>query len=81
MTFCCKAITSKKEFKMWRDGKQTCSFTYIDDCVEGMLHRMFSDCNVPINLGSTEMVDTALSFKNKENMPIKHINGPMGVRG
>ena len=23
----------------------------------------------------------ALSFKNKENMPIKHINGPMGVRG
>ena len=47
---------------------------------------MFSDCKVPINLGSTEMVDMiefakiAMSFENK-NLPIKHIDGPMGVRG
>jgi GDP-D-mannose 3',5'-epimerase len=71
---------------MWGDGLQTRSFTYIDDCVEGVLRLMFSDCDVPINLGTTEMVDMiefaniAMSFEEKK-LPIKHIDGPMGVRG
>jgi GDP-D-mannose 3',5'-epimerase len=84
--FCRKAITSTEHFEMWGDGKQTRSFTFIDDCVEGVLRLTFSDCDVPINLGSTEMVDMnefatiALSFENKK-LPIKHIEGPMGVRG
>lgn len=84
--FCRKAITSEKEFEMWGDGKQTRSFTFIDDCVEGVLRLTFSDCDVPINLGSTEMVDMiefasmALSYDDKD-LPIKHIDGPMGVRG
>ena len=84
--FCRKAITSTDHFEMWGDGKQTRSFTYIDDCVEGVLRLMFSDCKVPINLGSTEMVDMiefakiALSFESKD-LPIKHIKGPQGVRG
>ena len=84
--FCRKAITSSEHFEMWGDGKQTRSFTYIDDCVEGVLRLMFSDCDVPINLGSTEMVDMiefaniAMSFEDKK-LPIKHIDGPMGVRG
>ncbi|KAL7564220.1 hypothetical protein ACA910_021644 [Epithemia clementina (nom. ined.)] len=84
--FCRKALTSTEHFEMWGDGKQTRSFTFIDDCVEGVLRLMFSDCTVPLNLGSTEMVDMiefaniALSFENKK-LPIKHIDGPMGVRG
>jgi len=84
--FCRKAITATKEMEMWGDGKQTRSFTYIDDCVEGVLRLMFSDCKVPINLGSTEMVSMnefaaiALSFEGK-SLPIKHIPGPEGVRG
>jgi len=84
--FCRKAITSTKEFEVWGDGKQTRSFTFIDDCVEGVLRLTFSDCDVPINLGSTEMVSMnefaqiALSFEDK-NLPLKHIEGPMGVRG
>ena len=78
--------TSTEHFEMWGDGLQTRSFTFIDDCVEGVLRLMFSDCDVPINLGSTEMVDMiqfakiALSFEDKD-IPIKHIEGPMGVRG
>ncbi|KAL3758983.1 hypothetical protein ACHAWU_003054 [Discostella pseudostelligera] len=85
--FCRKAITATTEFEMWGDGKQTRSFTFIDDCVEGVLRLTFSDCDVPINLGSTEMVDMnefaamALSYENKGHLPIKHIDGPMGVRG
>mmetsp|Transcript_6348 Transcript_6348/g.8572 ORF Transcript_6348/g.8572 Transcript_6348/m.8572 type:complete len:371 (-) Transcript_6348:216-1328(-) len=84
--FCRKAITSKEHFEIWGDGKQTRSFTYIDDCVEGILRLTFSDCEVPINLGSTEMVDMiqfaniAMSFEEKK-LPIKHMEGPMGVRG
>jgi GDP-D-mannose 3',5'-epimerase len=85
--FCRKAITSTTEFEMWGDGKQTRSFTFIDDCVEGVLRLTFSDCDVPINMGSTEMVDMnefakiALSYEGKDHLPIKHIDGPMGVRG
>ena len=41
---------------MWGDGKQTRSFTYIDDCVEGVLRITKSDCREPLNLGSSEMV-------------------------
>ena len=43
---------------MWGDGKQTRSFTYIDDCVEGILRITKSDCREPLNLGSSEMVCT-----------------------
>jgi len=84
--FCRKAITSTEHFEMWGDGKQTRSFTYIDDCVEGVLRLMFSDCKLVVNIGSTEMVDmiefanVALSFEDKK-LPIKHIDGPTGVRG
>jgi len=41
---------------MWGDGKQTRSFTFIDDCVEGILRITKSDFKEPLNLGSTEMV-------------------------
>merc|ERR1719261_2317184 len=85
--FCRKAVTSTKEFEVWGDGKQTRSFTFIDDCVEGVLRLTFSDCGIPLNLGSTEMVDMnqfakmALSCVGKEDLSLKHIEGPMGVRG
>ena len=84
--FCRKALVSTEHFEMWGDGKQTRSFTFIDDCVEGVLRLMYSECKVPINLGTTRMVDMiefgniAMSFEEK-NLPIKHIDGPMGVRG
>ena len=49
-------LTSKQDIEMWGDGKQTRSFTYIDDCVEGVLRITKSDCREPLNLGSSEMV-------------------------
>ena len=72
---------------MWGDGKQTRSFTYIDDCVEGILRLTKSDFGEPLNLGSDEMVSMnemqkmTLEFAGKPDMPIKHIPGPEGVRG
>lgn len=51
-----QVLTSTKEIEMWGDGKQTRSFTYIDDCVEGILRVTKSDFKEPVNVGSSEMV-------------------------
>jgi GDP-D-mannose 3', 5'-epimerase len=52
---------------MWGDGKQTRSFTYIDDCVEGILRLTKSDFAEPVNLGSDEMV----SMNEMQTMTLK----------
>lgn len=84
--FCRKACVSTEEFEVWGDGKQTRSFMFIEDCVYGSIKIMLSDCEEPLNLGTDEMVDMnefadiAMSFEGKK-LPIKHIPGPMGVRG
>jgi nucleoside-diphosphate-sugar epimerase len=44
------------EVEMWGNGKQTRSFCYVDDCVEGILRLTLSDYDKPLNLGSDEMV-------------------------
>ena len=49
--FCRKAVVSTKEFEVWGDGKQTRSFMFIDDCVEGSIRMLLSDCAIPLNLG------------------------------
>jgi GDP-D-mannose 3',5'-epimerase len=88
--FCRKAAACKKGdvLDLWGDGKQTRSFCYVDDCVEGILRIMHSDYDKPLNLGSDEMIDMnsllglALSFENKQDLvKISHIPGPEGVRG
>jgi GDP-D-mannose 3',5'-epimerase len=84
--FCRKALTSGGEVEMWGDGKQTRSFTFIDDCVEGILRITKSDYREPLNLGSDEMVSMnemmgmVLAFDGATK-GIKHIPGPEGVRG
>jgi GDP-D-mannose 3',5'-epimerase len=88
--FCRKAYASTPEtgFEMWGDGKQTRSFCYIDDCVEGVERIMHSDIKEPLNLGSDEMVSMidmahmALELAHKKDtVKINHIPGPEGVRG
>ncbi|KAI4369440.1 hypothetical protein MLD38_017877 [Melastoma candidum] len=84
--FCRKAITSTDKFVMWGDGLQTRSFTFIDECVEGVLKLTNSDFREPVNIGSDEMVsmnemaEIVLSFENRK-LPSHHIPGPVGVRG
>ena len=41
---------------IWGDGTQTRSFTWIDDCIEGIRRITRSDVTDPLNLGSDEMV-------------------------
>jgi len=84
--FCRKVLTSTKDIEMWGDGEQTRSFTYIDDCLEGVCRIMKSEFRDVLNLGSTEMVsmndmmEMIKEFEGK-TLPIKHIPGPLGVRG
>jgi len=44
------------EIDIWGDGRQTRSFMYIDDCIEGIHRIMQSEIEEPINLGSCELV-------------------------
>jgi nucleoside-diphosphate-sugar epimerase len=57
---CRKVIEAKEsgnhEIEIWGDGKQTRSFMYIDDCLEGVQRILASDIEEPINLGSNELV-------------------------
>ena len=39
------------EIEVWGDGEQTRSYMYIDDCVEGLIRLMASDCADALNLG------------------------------
>lgn len=72
--------------EVWGPGIQTRSFLFIDECVIGIQKIMESDCDQPVNLGSTRMIsinDLVLliaSIANKVVL-IKNIPGPMGVMG
>tara|TARA_S200000501_G_scaffold369981_1_gene410389 strand:- start:813 stop:1781 length:969 start_codon:yes stop_codon:yes gene_type:complete len=72
--------------EMWGDGKQTRSFLYVDECLEGVRRLMESDFKDPINIGSDEMVTInelarlTMDVAGKK-LNIKHISGPLGVRG
>jgi nucleoside-diphosphate-sugar epimerase len=50
------ALTGDLRIDVWGDGKQTRSFLWIDDCVEGTIRLMGSDVSEPRNIGSSELV-------------------------
>jgi GDP-D-mannose 3',5'-epimerase len=74
------------EMEIWGDGKQTRSFLYVDECVEGIRRLMDSNFAGPVNIGSEEMVtinqlaEMAMEIAGKK-LRIRHIDGPLGVRG
>jgi len=74
------------EIEIWGDGKQTRSFLYIDECLEGTLRLMRSDWTGPVNVGSEERVtinqlaEMVMDIAEKE-LRVKHVPGPQGVRG
>jgi nucleoside-diphosphate-sugar epimerase len=79
-------LSNNHEIEMWGDGEQTRSFCYIDDTLEGIYRLMRSDYRFPLNIGSDRMVTinelaTIVAKIAGIDITIKHINGPMGVRG
>jgi GDP-D-mannose 3', 5'-epimerase len=75
------------EIEIWGDGEQTRSFCYVDDCIEGIYRLMQSDYTEPLNLGSEEMVSInelarmILKMAGKDDITVRHVAGPQGVRG
>ena len=72
--------------EVWGDGKQSRSFLYIDDCLDGLRALMQSDFTNPINIGSEEMISINDFTKmiigiSGKKISIKNIPGPQGVRG
>ena len=86
--FCRKIAEARDggEIEMWGDGKQTRSFLYVDECLEGVRRLVCSDWTGPVNIGSDEMItlnglaEMVMSISGKK-VSIKHIPGPLGVRG
>lgn len=74
------------EIEIWGDGKQTRTFLYVDECLEGVRRLMDSEFTGPVNIGSDEMVsinrlaEIVMEIAGKK-LTIKHIDGPLGVRG
>jgi len=83
-----KAVLYPKErFVVWGDGKQTRSFCYIDDAVEGTIRRMRSDYLEPLNIGSDrlitidELAEIIIKISGKTIMVEHDPSKPQGVRG
>jgi len=70
----------------WGDGKQTRSFLFIDEFLEGLRRLMNSDFAGPVNIGSEEMISIndfakmIIKISGKQII-INNIPGPEGVRG
>jgi len=86
---CRKIALAKKvdEIEIWGDGKQTRSYCYIDDCVEGIYRLMQSDYHNPVNLGQDrlitidELVDMIAKIAGKKITKRYNLAKPQGVRG
>ena len=84
---CRKVIESSGEIEVYGDGKQTRSFLYIDECLEGVRRLMESDLNEPFNIGSAEVISIndfaqmIIDISGKQ-VSIKNVDvQQVGVRG
>jgi GDP-D-mannose 3',5'-epimerase len=86
---CYKVASTEEggEVEIWGDGKQTRSFLFIDEAVEGVMRLLESDYVHPVNIGSNEMIainDLAkmvIDISGK-NLSIKNVeSNAIGVRG
>jgi dTDP-glucose 4,6-dehydratase len=53
-----------EDLTVFGDGKQTRSFCYIDDQIEGLYRLLLSDYTLPVNIGNPEEI-TILDFANE----------------
>jgi nucleoside-diphosphate-sugar epimerase len=81
------ATTGDRVVEVWGDGKETRSFTYIDDGIEGTLRLMESDADEPLNVGSSELVtidqlvDLVAEIAGVDVEKHYDPSAPQGVRG
>ncbi|MCG3267382.1 NAD-dependent epimerase/dehydratase family protein [Yoonia sp. I 8.24] len=85
----CRKVAEAEDgdtIEIWGDGKQTRTFLFVDECVEGTLKLMRSDVAEPVNIGSDELIsinalaDLIAQIAGK-TVQLQNIPGPVGVRG
>ncbi len=85
----CRKIAAASDgtsIDIWGSGLQTRSFLHVSECVEATLRLMRSNCQGPINIGSTEMITIdelarmIIDISGKK-LELNHIAGPVGVNG
>lgn len=74
------------EVEIWGDGKQTRSFLFVDDAIDGIRALMQSSCPGPVNIGSETMISVAdlarlVMRAAGRKLTLKPVPGPEGVRG
>lgn len=88
---CRKVIEAKYrgtgKIEIWGDGKQTRSFTFIDDCIKGTMSLLQSEIVDPLNVGSSELVtinglvDIAEAVAGVKLTRSYNLSAPKGVNG
>ncbi len=75
------------DIEIWGDGEQTRSYTYVDDCVEGIYRIAHCGRWQPLNLGTDELVsvdglvDLVCAIAGKDLTKRHDVTKPQGVRG
>lgn len=86
----CRKIALAKDgdkIEVWGDGKQTRSYCFIEDCVEGIYKLIMSDIREPLNIGSdrlvsiNELIDIIAKIADKKVGKKYDTTKPQGVRG
>lgn len=85
----CRKVAEAPEegvIEVWGSGRQTRSFLYVDECIEGVLRLMESQFYKPVNIGSDEEVTInqlarmVIEISGKK-LQIHNVPGPEGVTG
>lgn len=83
---CAKVVRAKNEIQVWGDGKQTRTFIYIDDLLNGIYSLMQSKFHGPMNFGNEEVISINNLAKmiikiSGKKLKIRNVKGAEGVRG
>lgn len=85
----CRKIALAKNgdyIEVWGNGKQTRSYCYIDDCLEGIYKLMMSDIQKPLNIGSNrlvsinQLIDLVAKIAGKKIKKKYDLSKPRGVQ-
>ncbi len=86
----CRKVAQAEEGNtiiIWGDGLQTRSYLNVDECLNCVFKLMDSDVNIPLNIGSDEMISCndlakmVIEISGKD-LKIEHdLTKPQGVRG
>lgn len=85
----CRKVAEAKNgssIEIWGSGKQTRSFLFIEDCLDGIRKLMMSEFSGPINIGSEEKIslndfaNLIIQISGKQ-LTLKNVEGPVGVNG